>query len=834
MQKVIIQTGVAAGILSCGLGLAHAGPADTPDDKPAAADEAPAAAAAPAFDPAAPGITTSGTVIVTGTRAAGLKVENSASPVQVLDSSSLARTGQPDLIQALSQNLPSLNAQAFGSDMANMTLSARLRGLSPNNTLVLVNGKRRHGTANLAVLGGPYQGGAAADLNYIPVAAIDHVEVLQDGAAAQYGTDAIAGVVNIILKSNYRGGTANVNGGGYFDGGGHTGDGMANIGLAPFQDSFLSLTAETKYHGFSNRGGIDPRVIDPATVAAQPTLTQAPGYPYLNKISGDAQYRQHILAANFGAELSPGLSLYSFGTYGKKEARAWENYRMPNRLPQIYPFGFSPQETFDEEDYAITIGLKGSAGGWRWDLSSTYGKDEAELGVANSANVSLYQDTGSTPLNFKAGEFHASQWTNNFDLSREFEIGWATPLTFAAGLEHRRDTYAIVAGDAASRYKEGSQSYPGFSLTDAGSHDRDNKAIYVNVSGQPLPGWTVDIAGRYEHFSDFGNAKVGKLTSRYDFSPAVAVRATYSNGFRAPTLAESYYSATNVSPRSAFVQLAPNSPGARLVGIDGLRPEASTNISAGIVLNPSANLAITLDAYQISIRDRIVGSGAVYGSGGAVNSPAVTAAILANGNVLDPTVVQTGINIFTNAVNTRSRGLEAVATLNSNYGEWGRVDWSAAANYNRVKLRKINQAPVQLQPQTLLDATAISHLETASPKTRVNLGALWKIGNWTINLREAIFGKSSEMASSDGAVYYKTEIDTTAITDLEVSYQFGKRWTLSVGANNLFNEYPDQVNPALLAEQRANLDNAAVTIYPSFSPFGINGGYYYARLGLKF
>jgi iron complex outermembrane receptor protein len=831
MHKVILHSSVAAGVLSCGMGLAQAADKPADDDKPAAAA---AAAGAAAASPEA-GPINSGVVIVTGTRAAGLKIENSASPVQVVDATSLARTGQPDLLQALAQNLPSLTAQAFGSDMANMTLSARLRGLSPNNTLVLVNGKRRHGTANLAVLGGAYQGGAAADLNYIPVAAIDHIEVLQDGAAAQYGTDAIAGVVNIILKSNYRGGTANINGGGYGDGGGRTGDGAANIGLTPFTDAFLSLTVESKYHGFSDRGGIDPRVNDPATLASMPQLKNEPGYPNVNHISGDAQYRQHIVAANFGADLSDGLTLYSFATYGKKKAAAFENYRMPNRLPSIYPTGFSPQETFREEDYAFTAGIKGKVfGNWHWDLSSTYGKDVAKLGVAHSGNVSLFTDTGATPLEFYAGKFVASQWTNNADLSHEFETGWATPLTFAIGLEHRRDEYEIGAGDAPSRYKEGSQSFPGFSLTDAGSHSRSNKAAYANLAGQPVAGWTVDLAGRFEHFSDFGNARVGKLTSRYDFSPAVGLRATYSNGFRAPTLAEEYYSATNVSPRSAFVQLAPNSPGARLVGVNGLRPEASTNVSAGLVLNPAASLAITLDAYQITIRDRIVGSGSLYGSGGAVNSPAVTAAILANGNVLDPTVVQTGINIFSNAVNTRSRGLEFVTTLNSSYGANGKVDWSLAANYNKVQVIKINQAPAQLQPQTLLDATAISDLETASPRVRVNLGALWKIGNWTINAREAFYGKSSELQSSDGATYYETEVKPTAITDLELSYQFNKAWTVSVGANNLFNQYPDHINGKLLAEQRANLDNAAVSVYPAFSPFGINGGYYYARLGVRF
>jgi iron complex outermembrane receptor protein len=816
MHKATLKIGVAAVLSTLAFGVY------------AAEDDTVAAAAADAATPNA------GAVIVTGTRSSGIKVENSASPIQVLDSASLQRTGQPDLIQALAQNLPSFTAQAFGGDTANLTLSARLRGLSPNNTLVLINGKRRHGTANLAVLGGPYQGGAAADLNYIPVSAIDHIEVLQDGAAAQYGSDAIAGVVNVILKSNNHGGTATVNGGGYSDGGGRTLDGSANIGVEPFQDAFFSLTAESKYHGYSDRGGIDPRVVNPANMAAYPGMFQEPGYPHVNHISGDAQYHLNVLAANFGWDVSPDSQLYAFATAGRKEARAFENYRLPNRLPLIYPTGFSPKETMKEEDFAFTGGFKTKAAGWNLDLSSTYGRDKARIGVADSGNVSLFTDTGYTPTVFQAGTFIASQLTTTLEASKEFDIGWAKPLNIAGGIEHRIDKYEIEAGDAASRYKEGSQSYPGFSLTDAGSHRRTNQAAYLDFAGNPITDLTVDLAARYEHFSDFGNAKVGKITSRYDFSPVVALRGTFSNGFRAPTLAEEYYSATNVGPTTAFVQLAPNSAGAKLVGVDGLKPERSTNLSLGLVLNPASNVAMTLDVYQIKIRDRIVGSGALYGSGGAVNSPAVTAAIKANGNVLDSTVSQTGINIFSNAVNTRSRGLEFVTTINSNYGTAGKVDWSIAANYNKVEVTKINQAPTQLLPQTLLDKTAISDLETASPKLRMNLGALWKIGNWTVNLREAIYGKSSEYGSEDGSVYHLTEISTKAITDLEVGYKINNAWSVAVGANNLFNKYPNGVNPALLADQRAAGDNAAVTILPSFSPFGINGGYYYARANYKF
>jgi len=775
------------------------------------------------------------TLIVTGTRQTGLKAIDSAAPVQVLDSGSLERTGQPDLMQAIAQNIPSFQAQSFGGDTANLTLSIRLRGLSPNNTLVLINGKRRHGTSNLAVLGGPFQGGASADLNFIPIAALERVEVLQDGAAAQYGTDAIAGVVNLIMKKASKGGTASLNAGKYFDGGGDTAGASFNIGLSPIEKSYLNLTAETRSHGHSFRGDIDPRVIDPATVAAYPQLKTQPGYPYLNKIQGDAKYKLNIFSLNTGYELGGGMELYANATYGLKKAQAYENYRMPSRIPGLYPNGFYPKEKIDETDFAYTAGIKGSLpGDWRWDLSTTFGRDTAKIYTIDSANASLFTDTGASPKDFYDGRFVASQSTTNFDLSKSLEIGFAEPLNVAMGAEVRKDKYEIGAGDPASRYKEGGQSFPGFALTDAGQHDRSNYAYYLDLATSPIAKLQLDAAVRYEHFSDFGNTTVGKLTGRYDFTPAVALRGTISTGFRAPTLAEQYYSATNVGPRTAFVQLPPNAPAAKLVGVDGLQPEKSTNYSIGAVFKPAPKTTITVDAYQISIADRIVGSGTLFGTGGSVNSPAVRAAIVANGNVLDPAVVQTGINIFSNAVSTRNQGLDLVATFGSDFGGLGKVDWTVAGNLNKVTVTKINLAPTQILPQTLLDKTAISDLETASPKWRLNLGALWRSGAWTVNLRETIFGKSSEWVQGDNGPYYENTIGIKAITDLDVNYKFSKAFSISVGANNLLNTYPDKLNPALVADWRSNLDNSAVQKYPSFSPFGINGGYYYAKANYTF
>jgi iron complex outermembrane receptor protein len=839
---------------------ANASPAAAPDDPQANTLPAASAASAQASDE----------IIVTGTRVVGTTAAESSAPIKVLDAATLSRVGQPNLNQVLTQLVPSFNAQAFGGDTANLTLSARLRGLSPNHTLVLVNGKRRHGTANLAVLGGPYQGAATADLDLITPASVKRIEVLEQGAAAQYGSDAIAGVINIILKDDTSGGEATATGGSYYDTGGQTWAGSFTLGTKIGENGFLDLTFFHRFHAFSQVGGLDRRVTDPSgtlrttlSPAQQALYAGIPGFPYVNRINGDA--RSHLTNLQYNAGYDFGdVQVYSFGSYSKRIASAYENLRVPDRIIAspvlgvggtlgapgsiVYdpdgdtpPNGFNPREGIREDDYSATGGIKGDLNGLRWDLSTTFGQDKNLIYTLDSANRSLFIDTHFTPKDFYDGLFKATEWTVNADLSKDVNLGLATPLNVAFGGEYRRNIYEIGSGDPASIYKEGGQSYPGFRPSDAGKHARHNWAGYLDLSAEPVDGLKLDAALRYENYSDFGSTWTWKATGRYDFSPAVAIRGTVSTGFRAPTLAESYYSATNVSPTSAFVQLPANSAAAKLLGFDNLRPEKSTNYSLGFVFRPASRLVITLDAYQVKIRDRILGTGALFGSGGAINFPVVTQAIVANGNILDPTVSQTGINIFTNGADSRTRGVDVVVSYLTDFGDAGKVDWTISGTYNETKATRIALAPIQLTPPggtvpiALFDQSAISNLESASPKVKIVGSAAYKLGAFSSMLRGTLFGKSSSYTSPDGGTYYNQVIGTAFIVDLDASYTIAHTVTLTIGANNLFNKKPPTVALVPGTANYTLVNGGNVIDAPlSFSPYGINGGYYYGKISVKF
>ncbi|AJP71348.1 TonB-dependent receptor plug domain-containing protein [Sphingomonas hengshuiensis] len=809
-------------------------------------------------------------IIVTGTRVTGITVAESATPIKVLSSEQLSSVGQPNLNQVLTQLVPSFTAQAFGGDTANLTLSARLRGLSPNHTLVLVNGKRRHGTSNLAVLGGPFQGAATADLDLITPQSIDHIEVLEDGAAAQYGSDAIAGVINIILKKTSEGGEAMFTAGENYETGGETYAGSLHLGTKIGEDGFINATVFHRFHDFTQVGGLDRRVTDANGVllsslsAAQKALyANIPGFPYVNKINGDAKSHLTNVQANAGYDFGD-VELYANATYSKRIASAYENLRVPDRVIASSVLGvggtlgaagsivfdpdgdspsngFSPREGIREDDWSLSYGFRGEAGGFTYDLSTTYGQDKNLVYTLDSANRSLFIDTHFTPTTFYNGSFKATELTGNADFTYALEAGFAEPVTIAFGAEYRKNTYAIGSGDSASIYKEGGQSYPGFRPSDAGWHSRENEAGYLDIAASPIVGLKLDGAVRYEHYSDFGSQWIFKGTGRYDFTDTFALRGTVSTGFRAPTLAESYYSATNVSPTSAFVQLPANSAAAKLIGFQNLEPEKSTNFSAGFVARPVDRLTITADAYQVKIKNRILGTGSIFGSGGATNFAVVTQAIVANGNVLDPTVSQTGINIFTNGADTRTRGLEVTASYPTDLGAYGRIAWTLSGNYNETKVTKVKAAPTKLTPTgsttpiALFDLATISNLESASPKFKVIGSANWSLDSVSATLRGTLFGKSSNYTSPNGGTYYKQEIPTAFLVDMELGYDLTSFIKLSVGANNVFNKRPPTVALVPGTTNNTLVNGGNVIDAPlTFSPYGINGGYYYGRVTMKF
>jgi iron complex outermembrane receptor protein len=807
-------------------------------------------------------------VIVTGTRQVGVKAADSAAPIQLIGSQQLLKTGSPDLAQSLQASVPSLNIQANGFDSAAVEILAALRGLGPNDTLVLVDGKRRHTTSNLAVdTGSPYSGSASTDLSFIPIAAIDHVEVLTDGAAAQYGTDAIAGVVNIILKKTDHGGVLSASGGQYYSGQGAQGSVSLFHGFSLGNKGFVNITLEERYHDFSVVGIGDNRVTNPDGTARTDLSFPDSGavtsrsFPYVNKLNGDPQFNLYNAFVNAGYNVNDDIEVYGFGNYSYRSAQHYENFRMPSKLQGVasdgetvvYPFpnGFDPREKFDEKDYSITGGIRGTTAGWRWDLSSTYGDNNTQVYVTNSANAEqfpLLQALSPTPIvpqtSFYDGAFDATQWNTQLDIANSFAVGLASPVNIAFGGEVRRETFEITAGEPSSYFGAGAQSFIGYTPLDQGAYHRTSGGGYLDLAVDPISGLHIDIAGRYESYSDFGDTEVGKVTARYDFNPMIAIRGTISTGFRAPTLAEEHYSGTNVAPTFAVVVLPANSLPAQVAGFQPLKPEKSDNYSVGVVLHPLPRLQITADYYEISIRDRILESGNIYGTCCAPGPNGEDAPLISQG-VLDAIAAKganpghglsyTAIALFSNAANTRTEGVEVTASYASDFGDFGHVDWSVGFNYNKTEITKVQPLPAQVfSPAgntSFLDNFASTALTTATPREKVILQANWTWQKFAVNLRETIYGPTSQYTPSDK---FLLKIGATGITDLDVSYNLTSNLKIAVGANNLFDQIPPRYANDPNNSNRPVNGGHVFNVPYNFAPWGQNGGYYYGRVTVAF
>ncbi|KXV04918.1 TonB-dependent receptor plug domain-containing protein [Acetobacter malorum] len=750
--------------------------------------------------------------IVTGTRDAHRTARSSSSPIDIITGAELARTGAMNVSDALVRTDPSINSSITGG--SGVVAGLRMRGLSPNEVLVLVDGKRRHTTGVVATYSGPEHGATPVDLNTIPVSAIDHIEVLRDGAAAMYGSDAIAGVVNIILKKK----PSRLNT--TFQTGAHP---FSYLYGSPGWDYQLSADGGV---GFSGNGYLH---VSGQVYHADHYVTGTHYRPEDYNFGLPEETRESM-AIEAGRDITENVKGYMNITYMHRHIQNYMTNRLPSVLPQVYPYGFNPSVVNEENDYAATLGLTGDTlfGSFHWDLSTTYGADESKLSTINSANLLYYATYGSTPTKGFTSGYRNAQWTNNLDISRSFKV-LSRPLKLAFGAEHRLETYDIVSGNEPTYIMGGFQGAPGLTPQSAGNWSRDVWAGYIDVAISPIDKLDLDFAGRFEHYTDFGNSESGKISARYELSKRIAFRSTISNGFRAPTLAEQHFSSLSVTPTGAAGSLAVASDAARLLGASPLKPERSTNVSGGIVFEPLPGLHVTADAYQINIRDRIVGGGNYSGTV-AEQAIALTGIDLPPG--LDPRNVSA--NYFSNGASTRTQGVDINIDYVTRFGRFGKVDWSAGIDLNRTRLHHLSN---DTNNQPLLNAQAIGWLTTSVPRSKIILNARWTVGEWDVNVRQTRYGQTTGNMTYQIAApadirysiehFAEFENKPRWMTDLEVTRHFlSHRLHVTLGINNLFNVRPRKL-PLIL---RYNGNSIYDT---SSSGIPISGSYYYGRIGFS-
>ena len=765
--------------------------------------------------PPATSTTTAGdqaqTVVVTGTRRSNRTVAESESPIDVLTAKDLQASGAPDLGTVLSQLLPSFNdPRPSVTDASDAVRAAQLRGLAPDQTLVLIDGKRRHTTSVVNVNGSQGRGSAPVDLGSIPVAAIDHIEVLRDGAAAQYGSDAIAGVINIILKKGAKGGFAQLEAGetSHHDGAQLVGSASAGLALDP--TGWLRLSVEERKQDHTNRAGPDTR--DPTE----------PRYGDVNQRYGDPDSRQQSFVLNAAQGLSESTEAYAFATFAKRDTQAAATWRTAQtavgsgvlRSP-LYPDGFLPIENSSNLDLGLVAGVRGEVADWHWDVSLNRGSNTFSLDIDDTANLSL---GATSPTSFHVGQLENSQTLVNVDAVRDFDVGLAAPLTFSLGAEAREESYGIHAGDPNSYSGSGAQGFSGFRAADAGSSHRHSEAAYVDLEAGFTRSLSASLALRSEHYSDFGDATSVKAAGRWEIDPAVALRATASTGFRAPSLAQEHYTITTtnfvivdgVNTPLETGTFAVGSAAAQALGARPLRAEKSRNFSLGGLFKPTRDWQTTVDLYQIDIDHRVLFSANL------VLPTALQSALAAQG------VLASAARYFTNGANTRTRGVDIVSTLHQDWNAAGRTDFTLAYNRNRTTASGIEANPAVLAANglTLIDHQSIGRATETSPSSKLSLAAEHALGDWSLRVAETRWG-SFIVPQNNLALEQKYGADW--LLDISGGWHHGP-WSASLGVDNVTNRYPDKTTSA------GNLNTNGIFPYSNFSPFGFDGREVYAKV----
>ena len=797
-----------------------------------------------------------------GSRAKHAAAEELAVPVDVYTVEELKRTGSTETTQILANLSPSVNfpKQAV-TDATEIVRPFTLRGLSPDHSLVLINGQRRHTTALLNVFSnGSAPGSSGVDLNAFPSSAIDRIEVLRDGASTQYGSDAIAGVVNLVLKEGQFTPFINTSTGQYRPGKGFQNDGTTNdigggVGFKLGRGS-LSLFGQYLKREATNRACPDGSFPDlngvRDSVANCQVVIKRTGVPQPNVHWGDGVERDIHTFANLRLPLNAaGTSeLYAFGGYSDRDGTGNGFFRKPQNSrnwPQIYPLGFLPEFRPNVIDYSAAGGIRTDIGGWAADIGATYGYNGFDFNLRNTLNSSLgpslsvptapgrdgvlgTSDDPGIPnqTSFFAGALRRGEFNLSANLSKAIQMGLANPVNVAVGVAFRRENYEVVAGeraswiqgyhktrDSSSVAQGGSSVFQGFAPSDASENSRTNFGGYVDLETNLSQAVLVNAAGRFESYSDFGQAFTGKAAIRYQPDRKFVLRGAMSTGFRAPGLQQSWYSHTTTAIQNGVLIEVGNFPvtnrASRVFGAKPLQEEKSINLSAGFAYSPTNNLNLNVDIYHIAIKDRIL-LGATFDG----TSDPVVAQILLDSGFTSIAAVQ----FPTNALDTKSDGIDVVANYRMLAGN-GTFDFVFAFNYSKNKITRVSPLPAILQGTptiytSALDIVTINAIERNRPDRRSSFTTNYSLG------RFHAMGRASDYGSYvDGSLDGLETFGAKMLLDGELGYRF-EAVNISIGARNLLNVYPDQV-------QVSENTNNGTFIYPGASPFGYNGRFIYLR-----
>jgi iron complex outermembrane receptor protein len=773
------------------------------------AQEPPATEPAPAdqVEPSEQAVAVFSATVEVGSRGAERTRIDTPVPVDMLPIQELADdSGQFDIGQLLQYVAPSFNSnRQSGSDGSDHIDSATLRGLGPDQVLVLINGKRRHSSSLVYIFGSRSRGNVGTDLNTIPINAIDRIEILRDGAAAQYGSDAIAGVINIILRSE-PGLDVALGAGGYTAGDGDYGQAAFNYGLGLGEKGMLNITGEYLTRDKTDRSSPEePRAI------------------------GDAATDNTNLFYNLSLPFGEKSEFYADGGYNERDGLAGAWYRggigsddIPSRnSAEMYPDGFVPDIGTDIEDLSTTVGVRTFLGEWIMDLSTTYGSNQMEYLISNTLNASYAtQNDGLSPTSFAAGGFEFTQSTTNLDFTRYYN-GVMSGFSLAGGLEYRRESYLIFDGEEGSWYdydgpgggNAGSQGFPGFQPVDETDKSRDAMALYLDAELKPSERFLVAAAVRGEDYSDFGSTVNGKLALGYRLASDFNLRGSASTGFRAPSLHQRYFSSTFtdfIAGEAADVKLAPNdSELALLVGIPSLIEETSSNISLGFAWQPKPNIETTLDAYVVDIDDRIILTG-----GFTADDPDI-------GHI----IAELGLaeaRFFTNAIDTRTTGVDLTFSHGTRVGT-GLLNTVVALNYNENEVRNVNTAPgLEGKEDVYFSQRERMFVIGAAPDFKGTISGNYSLERWSFGGRLGYFGvvELGTWSQLDDPSSPNQHYDPVVVLDLSVGFRITKGLEWTVGGSNIFDEMPTEQDPNE-TENGGRWENVQM---------GFNGAAIYTRL----